>query len=453
MKNLNRRKFLKLGAASLAMSGLSYMPRSFAAAQALNHSNEYKALVCVFLFGGNDGFNMLVPTNDSAYNVYANSRQNLAVAKESLLSISPLTTDGNTYGLHPQLAAMKNLFDNGSAAFVSNVGNLIQPVSKDEARSNPSSRPRQLFSHNNQQDQWQFANPDTLDSGWGARLASLYASAQGESLLTGLSVNNRSKWLTNTNFSGLAVKSSGFSGYNSINPASNNSTTVKRREAFLQLVNHQYNNPFSDNFSQLQQRTVSLVENVGATIDGLTPFTNVTPEGNNLASQLEMVAKVIASRETLGMQRQVFFVSMGGFDTHDDQLTRQPALYVQLSEALNSFNNQLTELGVNDKVTTFTQSEFGRTLTSNGDGTDHGWGNHQIVMGNAVRGGDIYGTMPDFAIGSDDDYRSGRIIPTTSIEQYASSMLNWFGLDSNQLASVLPNLNNFDANQINLMNV
>lgn len=451
MKNLNRRKFLKLGAATLAMSGLSSMPRSFAA-QANTNANDYKALVCVFLLGGNDGFNMLVPTNESAYNDYANSRQNLAVARDTLLNISPTSSDGNTYGLHPQLAAMKNLFDNGSAGFVANVGNLIQPLSKDEAITNPSSRPRQLFSHNNQQDQWQFADPNTLDSGWGARLASLYASAQGESLLTGLSVNNPSKWLTNSNFSGLAVKSSGFSSYGSIDPSSTSSTKIKRREAFMQLINHQYNNPFSDNFAQLQSRTINLVENVGATIDGLAPFTSVTPEENDLASQLEMVAKVIASREALGMNRQVFFVSMGGFDTHDDQVIRQPALYAQLSEALNSFNNQLTELGVNDKVTTFTQSEFGRTLTSNGDGTDHGWGNHQIVMGNAVRGGDIYGTVPDFAIGSDDDYRSGRIIPTTSIEQYASSMLNWFGLDSDQMAKVLPNLTNFDANQISLMN-
>jgi len=320
MKKLNRRKFLKLGAASLAMSGLSNMPRSFAAAQALNYSNDYKALVCVFLFGGNDGFNMLVPTNASAYNDYANSRQNLAVAKDSLLSISPTSSDGNTYGLHPQLVAMKKLFDNGSAAFVSNVGNLIQPLTKDEARSNPSARPRQLFSHNNQQDQWQFADPNTLNSGWGARLASLYASAQGESLLTGLSVNNRSKWLTNNNFNGLTVKSSGFSSYNSINPISSSATKMKRREAFMQLINHQYNNPFSDNFAQLQTRTVNLVENVGATIDALAPFTNLTPEDNDLASQLEMVAKVIASRETLGMKRQVFFVGMDGFDPHDDQL-------------------------------------------------------------------------------------------------------------------------------------
>jgi len=164
-----------------------------------------------------------------------------------------------------------------------------------------------------------------------------------------------------------------------------------------------------------------------------------------------MVAKVIASRDTLGMNRQVFFVSMGGFDTHDDQVINQPALYAQLSQALNSFNSQLNELGIADSVTTFTQSEFGRTLTSNGDGTDHGWGNHQIVMGGAVNGGDIYGTVPSFEIGSDDDYRSGRIIPTTSIEQYVSSMLNWYGLDNQQMDIVLPNMGSFDANTINLM--
>jgi len=254
MKNLNRRKFLKLGGASLAMSVLSYVPTAFAAGQSAK-MNDYKALVCVFLYGGNDGFNMLVPTNDSAYNVYANSRQNLAVAKDSLLAIDPRTRDGNTYGLHPQFSEIKNLFDSGSASFVANVGNLIQPLTKEQAINSISSRPRQLFSHNNQQDQWHYADPNTLSSGWGGRLASQFSDTQQQPLLTGVSFQSRSKWLTDSAFSGLSVKSSGFSGYRSLDPNSSSSTTMKRREAFLKLINHQYNNSFSDSFAQLQKRT------------------------------------------------------------------------------------------------------------------------------------------------------------------------------------------------------
>lgn len=449
MTSLKRREFLKLGAASIIGSGLASFPNLSFAQSAFT---DYKALVCVFLHGGNDGFNLVIPTDANSYSEYANSRQNLAVASNVLLPITPLTNDGHTYGLHPQAAPLQSLFADGKMAIVTNTGHLIEPVTKAQVQDRTANLPTELFSHNNQQDQWKTINTNPLStSGWGGRLSNLFASQQGEPLLSGISVDDRSLWLRHPDSLDLSISADGFEDYLYV-AMNDDGSENKRRTAYLDNLYRAYNNDFHQSIAAIQQRTLELVESVGSVLSAATPLTTVFPEDNRLASQLKAIANMIATRDTFGMHRQVFFVDMGGFDTHDDQNQNQPNLFNTLSSALRAFYDALTEIGAASAVTTFTASEFGRTLTSNGDGTDHGWGSHNLVIGGAVRGGDIYGTMPSLALDGPDDYRNnGRIIPTTSVEQYVHSMLPWYGLDATQIATVLPNLGAFNANAVNFM--
>lgn len=454
MSSMKRREFLKLGAASILGSGLANIPGYMSSSLfAQSQLPDYKALVCVFLHGGNDAFNLIVPSDADSYSEYANSRQNLAVAQNSLLPISPLSNDGHTYGMHPQAAALQALFNDGKLAVMANVGNVLEPVTKDLIRNGSVSLPTELFSHNNQQHQWKAINTSATDnSGWGGRIANLFASQQTQPLLTGLSLDGNTNWLRHPDFLGLSISPSGFDDYWYIKEGDGYEN--KRRTAHLETLYRSYAKQFHKEIAETNTRTLELVESVGSVLANTPELTTVFPADNGyqLSSQLKMVANMIAARDALGMQRQVFFVEMGGFDTHDDHNQDQPNLFSMLSNSLSAFYDALVEVGANSDVTTFTASEFGRTLTSNGDGTDHGWGNHQIVMGDSVRGSNIYGTMPSLEIGGVDDHGNrGRIIPSTSVEQYANSMLQWYGLDAGQIQTVLPNHAVFDMNKINLM--
>lgn len=454
MTNFKRRDFLKLGAASILGSGLASLPGAFSSSILANsHLTDYKALVCVFLHGGNDAFNLIVPSDTDGYAEYVNARQNLAVAQNTLLPISPLSSDGHTYGLHPQAAPLQGLFADGKMSVMANVGNLLEPVTRDQLANGIGRVPTELFSHNNQQDQWKTINLDpAAKSGWGGRLTNIFAAQEAEPLLTALSVNSRSLWLRHPDTLSLSISSDGFDDYWFVGEGQGFEN--QRRTAHLETLYRTYNKTFDKEIADVNKRTLELVESVGSVLSTVPPLTTVFPDdgGYGVASQLKTVANMIAARDSLGMHRQVFFVEMGGFDTHDDHNADQPDLFAMLSNSLKAFYDALVEVGASSDVTTFTSSEFGRTLTSNGDGTDHGWGNHQLVMGDAVRGGDIYGSMPSLAIGGVDDYGDrGRIIPTTSVEQYVHSLLQWYSLDANQIATVLPNLGAFDANAVNLM--
>jgi len=445
---MNRRRFLKLSASSAATIGLMNTPMT-----ALANGNsfpDYKAIVNIFLLGGSDGFNMVVPRSDYEYAEYAASRQDLAIAKADLLSIAPSTQGGAQYGLHPAMTEMQNLFASGQLGVISNVGNLIQPVTK--AQLNPNTPlPRQLFSHNDQQDQWRYADPESSKSGWGGRVIDYLVGNNTNPLMSSVSVGGRSKWLASQQNLDLSINANGFDEYTYVQPDTN--WTQDRRAAFLSVLNQDYSDPFIKEFASTQKRTVSLVESVGGVLDTLADFNTVIPDPENyLAESMQMVAKLISIREQLGMQRQVFYIGVGDFDTHDNQTQRQAELFAMVSQAMQYFYDLTVELNVADQVTSFTSSEFGRTLTSNGDGTDHAWGNHQFVMGGAVKGGDIYGTMPSLEIGGADDVGDdGRIIPSTSVEQYAKPILDWFGMTESQIATVTPNLSVFDANALDFM--
>jgi len=437
MTSLKRREFLKLGAASIVGSGLAGFPQ---VALGQSAPNDYKALVCLFLFGGNDGFNLVVPTNTDSYAEYAASRQNLAIANDILLPFSPLTSDGRSYGFHPQAAALQSLFADGNLAIMGNTGHLIEPVTREQFLNESVRVPTELFSHNNQQQQWKTVdNSPSNNSGWGGRIANFFAGEQDEPLLSSIALNGKSSWLTHPTTLDLSISAGGFDDYWYVKEGTG--YVNQRRAAHLENLYRDYPKLFHKEIADVQRRTLELVESVGSVLANTPDINTVFPEDNGygVASQMKTVAKMIAAREGLGMNRQVFFVGMGGFDTHDTQNVDQAALFTMLTSTLKAFDDAMKEIGAHNEVTTFTASEFGRTLTSNGDGTDHGWGSHQLVMGGAVKGGDIYGTMPSLAIeGVDDSGRRGRIIPTTSVEQYVQSMLSWYGLDATQIQTVLP---------------
>jgi len=447
MSNINRRRFLEMTstmAAAGALGGLAgYSPAAHSA------FGDYRALVCVFLFGGNDGFNMLVPRSDAEYNAYAASRQNLAVAQGDLLPIIPLTPDGVEYGLHPALGGLQTLFESGNAAFVANVGPLVEPTSKDQYRNGSVVVPSQLFSHNDQQAQWHsLKGNDQSKTGWAGRLADAIAPETGAQLFA-----------TNASLSGTTLFQSGaatvpyvmgpggplgFEGF------ADSGIGLEQRLAFERIIGARYDSVYERGFAEVQQRAVVTADLINGAIGGAPPLTTVFP-ASPLGQQLQTVAQLIAVRDQLQMERQVFFVGTGGFDTHDNQLQLQPGLLGNISDSINAFHAATVELGVADAVTTFSQSDFGRTLTSNGDGTDHAWGSVQLVVGERVVGQDIYGSYPLLEIGGPEDVGGGRMIPTTSADQYAATLATWMGVSGQDLPVIAPAIGNFGQQNLGFL--
>lgn len=450
MKTLNRRDFLRtsgLAALFAATPGLSY-------AQVVGSAgpfDDYRALVCVFLFGGNDSFNMLVPNTSAEYATYAASRQNLAISQGDLLPITPVSTGTEEFGLHPSMGGIKGLFDAGNAAFVTNVGPLIEPTTKDAYFNGSVVLPPQLFSHNDQQDQWTSLRGNvTSKTGWAGRMADLIRSGVTEQQMA----TNASLFGTNLLQSAdetvaYVMGPAGpvqFEGF-STEPGS---IFFEQREAFRRVINAQYGTVYERGFAEVQRRAISAADIVTTAIDSAPPLNAVFPQ-SQLGTQLNTVARLIAVRDRLQMRRQVFFVATGGFDTHDNQMQDQPTLLGGVSDAIAAFHAATVELGVANEVTTFTQSDFGRTLTSNGDGTDHAWGGNQLVVGGAVKGRDLYGRYPLLEIGGPDDVTGGRMIPSTSADQYAATLAKWFGIADADLDIVAPSLGNFAQRDLGFM--
>jgi len=411
--------------------------------------NDYRALVCVFLFGGNDSFNMVVPASTAEYNVYAASRQNLAIAQSDLLPISPLNPDGAQYGLHPAMGALQGLFESGQAAFVVNMGPLIEPTTKLQFQTGSVDLPPQLFSHNDQQDQWHSLKGKTPSStGWGGRIADLLRlSVSGQQLSVNTSVFGNTLFQAGDDSLAYTMGPNGpltFEGFTASGPG------LEQRRAFEAIIGADYSSIYERAFADVQQRAISTADTVATAIANAPMFNTPFPT-SSLATQLQTVARLIAVRDDLGMQRQVFFVAAGGFDTHDDQLVLQPNLLADISDSIAAFHAATVELNVAQNVTTFTQSDFGRTLTSNGDGTDHAWGGVQLVAGGAVLGRMLYGRYPLLAIGGDDDVGGGRMIPTTSADQYAATIARWFGIADDDLDLVAPNLSKFASRDLGFL--
>lgn len=460
MKQFNRREFLKRsGAVAAAGAAFAHYP-GMAFSQGVGTTapfGDYKALVCVFLHGGNDSYNMLIPRSNAEYNVYAASRQNMAIAQSDLLAINPLTSDGTDYGLHPSMGGIQGLFESGRAAFINNIGPLVEPTSKSAYFNQSVLLPPQLFSHNDQQDQWQsLKGVSVTNTGWAGRIADLIRDrVAGQQLATNVSLHGSSLFQSAEETVAYVMGSNGpipFTGF--ARPEDLNDPTltpeqialielfIEQRNAFERIISADQDTVYERAFSDVQRRAVDAVDLVGDALDQAPVLNTVFPQ-SELGNQLRTVAQLIAAKDTLQMERQVFLVEKGGFDSHDDQLVNQPLLLGDVNDSIGTFYNALVEIGMANSVTTFTQSDFGRTMTSNGDGTDHAWGGVQFVVGDAVAGRNLYGTYPDLAIGSDDDVGGGRFIPTTSADQYAATLARWFGIDDIDLPTVAPNIGNF----------
>ena len=445
MARINRRDFLRATGAGAVLAAYPWLHT----VAAPGPFSDYRALVCVFLFGGNDSWNMVVPRSQAEYDVYANSRQNLALDRDALLPIAPLTSDGVDYGLHPSMAGLQALFDSGRAAFVNNVGPLIEPMTKDQYESGSVQLPPQLFSHNDQQDQWfTLKGRAPARTGWAGRIADLIRTeVAGQQLPTNASLFGASLFQAGDDTVAYVMGPGGpitFEGFG------DGGFGLAQREAFERIIGAEYGSIYERAFAAVQQRAVSTADLVTAAIAG-APTINTAFPASQLGEQLETVARLIAVRDRLGMERQIFFVAAGGFDTHDDQNELQPGLLGDVSDSMKAFYDATVELGIAGNVTTFTQSDFGRTLTSNGDGTDHAWGGIQIVTGDAVAGRELYGDYPLLAIGGPEDVGGGRFIPSTSSDQFAATLARWFGIPDADLATVAPHLDNFVQRDLGFM--
>ena len=439
MNRISRRDFLQAaGAGMVATSpvvGLTQM------AAPLGPFSDYRALVCVFLFGGNDSFNVLVPRSDAEYNIYSQSRQNLAIERASLLPVSPLTRDGTEYGLHPSMGAIRTLFDSARVALITNVGPLIQPTTKEQYLNGTVTLPPRLFSHNDQQDQWQsLRGREPGKTGWAGRVGDLLRQhVSDQRLATNVSLAGNQLFQAADE---TVAYTMGQNGPIPFQGMGDSSRQRQRNAAFQRILGAEYDTMYERAYRDIQRRAVETADRVSAALETAQPLSTAMPD-SRLGRQLRTVAQLISVRGQLRMRRQIFFVSTGGFDSHDNQLQSQPPLLGDVSESVSAFYRATVELGVANSVTTFTQSDFGRTLTSNGDGTDHGWGGIQMVVGDAVRGRELYGRYPRLEIGGPDDVRRGRLIPSVSADQYAATLAKWIGIPDADMGHVAPHLHNF----------
>lgn len=404
-------------------------------------NNDYKALVCVVLGGGTDSFNMLVPKGDTEHAEYATVRGDLTLGKGTLLPITPNTSDGRVYGLHPKLTSVQSLFDSGNLAFAANVGTLQEPttISDYTAKNN---LPLGLFSHSDQLRQWQTSLPlDRQTIGWGGRMADVLASMnENANISMNISLSGTSTFLNgNTATSYVVHHENGSLGFGEINRPD----FIARKAGLDNVLAAEYENLLHIAYRNTLSGAEAKHEEFSAAIAASPGFGSITSDIPSFGNRLRMVAKTIAARETLNMNRQVFVVGFGGWDHHDEVLENQSDMLTILDKGLGEFYAALDAVGLADKVTTFTASEFGRTLTSNGNGSDHGWGGHSMIMGGAVKGKDIYGTYPDLYLDNPLDVGRGRIIPTMSTDEYFAELALWFGVEKSELSLILPNIANF----------
>ena len=455
---ISRRKFL-LGAGALGATSALGTIEGMGLMRALAESapvNDYKALVCVFLNGGNDANNLVIPRDNTQYNLYSSARggsTGLAIAQSQLIAINPTSLSAG-YGLHPQFQPLKPVWDAGKMALLCNVGTLVEPLTKAEYTSSAKAKPEQLFSHSDQQLQWQAAiSNDYSRTGWGGRLADVIGAMNGTNTLPMIaSIAGSSLFTVGNTPKVVAIPSSGTFGLSGFNTTAASQARLKALKDLLLLdSSNEFVREADDVFAQSIDASNVMNPIISSTTTAITPL--FTRLNTSIANQLRQVAKLIEARNTLGLKRQIFFVSLGGFDTHTGQIATQSNLFAQLAPALKAFYDATVQLGIANQVTTFTLSDFGRTLKqASGGGSDHGWGNHQIIMGGAVKGGDFYGRFPDQTLGGPDDLSTnGRWIPTTSVDQYAATLASWLGVSASQLPLVVPNLGRFPTSNLGFL--
>ncbi len=468
LEELHRRAFLKrsaqmgaLGAAAPFAMNMSLVSD----AAAFTGSGDFKAVVCLFLLGGNDHDDTLIPYDDTNYNLYSTirgggpgqtaggiARARADLAATVLNSRTPQTLTNNMqYALHPAMTRMKARWDEGRLASLLNVGTLIRPTTLNEFRSPDRARfpvPFGLFSHNDQQSVWQSSAPEGASSGWGGRLADLALSSNTNSLFTAISASGNSVFLTGQSAIAYQISGSGAIKLRNGNNRVAGSTTAFNMMREIMTQPDPSAHIFEGEYNRVTKRSVDAETVYSAGLSGAqalsTPFAQ-DGRTSGIAAQLQIVARTIAARQALGVNRQVFFVTMGGYDNHDKLIGDHNTLMSQLDFAMDAFYRATAEMGLADKVTLFTASDFGRTLSSNGDGSDHGWGGHHFVLGGGVRGGQYYGVAPEISITGNGQVGQGRIIPTTSVDQYGATLSTWFGAAPGELTTLFPNIGNFNG--------
>jgi uncharacterized protein (DUF1501 family) len=479
----SRRDFLRrAGAVSAAVgtAGLPFALNLAAMNAAVAQTSDYKAIVCLFMYGGNDSANMVLPTDTASWTEYQKARtvdpDPIALkavgtpADASASGSSPQGLGGvipivptftafpvnntRTFALHPTMTGVQSLFNQSRLAVIANAGPLVQPLTKAEYASGGKPKPAKLFSHNDQQASWQALAPEGVKVGWGGRFGDLLASGNSQAVFTSISVSGNAVFMAGNTVFQYQVGSNGAVAINGLSGRLFNST--KAASAYRAIVTQSEmpsNNPhlLARAEANMTKRSIDaqtafqLAYNASVVAAPSTYFnpTARLANANPLATQLQSVARIIGARSSLGVNRQVFFVSIGGLDTHDNQNRSQAEILARVSHAINYFDGVLGTMGLRDKVTLFTASDFGRTLTSNGDGTDHGWGAHHFVVGGAVNGKQIYGRFPQIGVNHSDEVGSGVFLPGVSVDQIGATLGKWFGVSNTDLDLVFPNLKNF----------
>ncbi|MEE9398306.1 MAG: DUF1501 domain-containing protein [Methylococcales bacterium] len=457
--DLQRRRFMKglaitAGASSLLATQGKLQLISNALAADYAGLNDYKSLVCVFQGGGNDAINMFAPYTQAAYQDYASIRQALAIPRNQLHPVS-----GEQHGFHPSMRDVRDLYNSGALATVADVGNLFRPTSLDDYR-NRNRIPPDLFSHSHQTEIWQTNQPPNVGSslpGWGGLVADLLDTANANTgLPPSFSMAGNNFWLSGNVTQPFDVATGGIKDFGDLEDSTYPSWASSRASAWNKILNLSQNHVLkAQTADTIRMARLRIAAIVGA-LDEAPEIAPFSGQGG-LGHQLRMAARLISIREALGMKRQFFFVKIGGWDTHGNQLPTHADLLTQLNDALHYFYQTTQQLGVADSVTTFTASEFGRSLTSNGDGTDHAWSTQHLVMGDAVRGGQIHGEIPTMEIGGQKDavdeggIPGGRLIPEYSVDQYGATLAKWLDVTDADLSVIFPNLDNFSVRDLGFM--
>ena len=444
----SRRSFLTTASMAAAGNALGFQPFGMLNALAQTTS-EYKALVCIFMFGGNDANNMLVPFDTTGYQHYSKTRGDVALPQSTLLQLAPQPD----FSLHPSMAEVQALFNSGNAAFLANVGTLLSPTTAAQYKQNLVAPPSNLFSHPDQQSEWQNQMQNAGGStGWAGRIADRINTQYNPGARVPMiaSLSGDALFCNGTATSPVSVSSAGptpidcrdGSYCNSRQQAAQQFSTLSSGVSLIQSDNSITSNAYAYN---------ATLENALSSVSALKTFFPIN--ANPFAAQLQEVARMIQVRAALGVTRQIFFVGAGNFDTHGSQLETQATLLTEVSSALGAFYQALQEMNLTESVTAFSCSDFARTFQPNSTGgSDHAWGSHHLILGGAVKGGKIYGTFPTLALGGPDDAGSnGRWVPSTSSAQYAATLAQWFGLPASDLPYVLPYINNFSTNNLGFL--
>lgn len=451
-RSLARRNFLRQAAGLSAFAGTPFAMNLLAAgAASAQTGGDHKALVCIFLAGGNDQSNTVVPISGGGYTSYQQARPTLALSAASLLAISPTGYSGNPLGLNPSLSAIHPLFNQQRVALMANVGTLAAPITRAQWNSGRPAVavPQQLFSHSDQQNAWQTGLPDRVSqTGWQGRMGDLLAGTYnaGSQVSIAMSVAGNNLMQAGNSTIQYQLTTQGAVQVSALNGLYGSTAGAN---ALRRLMTEGRNQMLESELNRVSRRAIDTEAVVSNALGGVNVTTTFPQTG--LGRQLQLVARMIAARGALGQRRQVFFVQQGGYDFHDNLLTDQSTRLRELGDAMAAFYQATLSLGVANQVTTFTASDFGRALQHNGRGSDHGWGGHHFVMGGAVQGNRVYGQFPTVALNGPDDAGQGRLIPTTSVDEYAGTLSRWFGVSLSNLPTVLPNIGRFASRDLGFM--